>query len=179
MDRGVWQATVLGVIRICTQLKRLSMHTHTQSLSILYSCCHCWCCKIDTTAESETLGTEKRKTEKKKNENLLSLNAKNSLSHSWSRTTWCLLELSAQVCGCQRKSGNCTADLVVLLRLVCFPDLSATIYFRVLKYLNHSFSMGFIAVFVMRPRAVVITSSTQHKICFQTSKESKFESHIK
>ena len=62
---------------------------------------------------------------------------------------------------------------------VCFPDLSATIYFRVLKYLNHSFSMGFIAVFVMRPRAVVITSSTQHKICFQTSKESKFESHIK
>ena len=117
MDRGVWQATVLGVIRICTQLKRLSMHTHTQSLSILYSCCHCWCCKIDTTAESETLGTEKRKTEKKKNENLLSLNAKNSLSHSWSRTTWCLLELSAQVCGCQRKSGNCTADLVVLLRL--------------------------------------------------------------
>ena len=117
MDRGVWQATVLGVIKICTRLKQLSMHTHTQSLSILYSCCHCWCCKIDTAVESETLGTEKRKTEKKKNENLLSLNAKNSLSHSWSRTTWCLLELSAQVCGCQRKSGNSTADLVVLLRL--------------------------------------------------------------
>ena len=62
---------------------------------------------------------------------------------------------------------------------VCFPNLPATVYSRVLKYLNHSFSTGFIAVFVMSLRAVVITSSTQHKICFLTSKENKFESHIK
>ena len=29
MDRGVWQATVYGVSKSLTQLKRLRMHAHT------------------------------------------------------------------------------------------------------------------------------------------------------
>ena len=34
MDRGAWQATVHGVAKSWTRLKRLSMHTHMLSLVI-------------------------------------------------------------------------------------------------------------------------------------------------